>query len=214
MHMWFPTSSLPTFSTSNPSQAHLIPPTRSSCSPHCCRLAATPPSGHISPQPCPLLASVWLSFMCFKTKALTVMMWQRSEHCLALTRFLTQSISCSVVQGLAFLSNFKLYHISPKCSSYIPSFLQLKTHHKFLQPKDLLLECNPPLFTQSLFAQLTSTGRQVSAQLSSPHGHLCWQPILGQTLLRHATENHVPSPIWVWNNTFLINFYLFCWSNV
>ena len=93
--------------------------------------------------------------------------------CLALTRFLTQSISCSVVQGLAFLSNFKLYHISPKCSSYFPSFLQLKTHHKFLQPKDLLPECNPPLFTQSLFAQLTSTGRQVSAQLSSPHGHLC-----------------------------------------
>lgn len=93
--------------------------------------------------------------------------------CLALTRFLTQSISYSVVQGLAFLSNFKSYHISPKCSSYIPSFCSLKLITNSCNQRTFYQSAIPTFLLSPVIAQLTSTGHQVSTQLSSPHGQLC-----------------------------------------
>ena len=108
---------------------------------------------HLTTAVSSLLTSLWFAFMYFKTKVLTGTMLRTLR--LALTRFLTPSISCSVVQGLAFLSNFVSYHISPKCSSYTPSFLQFKTHHKFLQRAFVCTipfyqNAIPPLFTQLL----------------------------------------------------------------
>ena len=82
------------------------------------------------------------------------------------------SMSCSVVQGLAFLSNSVSYHTSPKCSSYIPSFLQFKTHHKFLHRAfactiPFYQNAIPPLFTQLLLCS-ANFYMAIKFQLSFP----------------------------------------------
>jgi len=139
---------------------------------------------HLTTAVSSLLTSLWFAFMYFKTKVLTGTMLRTLR--LALTRFLTPPISCSVVQGLAFLSN--VWPSFPILCHTISPLNVVPTLHAFCSLKLITNSSKGPLYAlfpftrmqsplsllSSFFAQLTSTrpSNFSSVVLSS------WTPLL------------------------------------